>query len=143
MFLGEYEHSTDDKHRVVLPSALRRGIPEEQIEQGFVLVPNEQNECLELHPMGAWEKRVDDLESTHDVHRDYGAREFFRDYSGRASRVHCDSQGRFLIPEALRRAVGIEREVRFVGMVRFVEIWSSKGWLVRQKRRGDKRVTNG
>lgn len=137
MFLGQFEHSTDDKNRVVLPSALRRGIPDQDVERGFVLVPNEQNECLELHPMDAWERRIADLERTHDVHRDYAAREFFRDYSGRASRVQCDGQGRFLIPEALRDAVGIVRDVRFVGMIRFVEIWSSERWSSRERGRAD------
>ena len=132
MFLGQYEHATDDKHRVVLPSALRRGMSEEEIDRGFVLVPNDRSECLELHPMEAWEKRIADLERTHDVHRNYAAREFFRQYAGRASRVQCDSQGRFLIPEALRNAVGVEKEVRFVGMVRFVEIWPREGWFARQ-----------
>ncbi len=140
MFLGQFEHSTDDKHRVVLPSALRRGMPDQEMERGFVLVPNEQSECLELHPMEAWERRIDDLERTHDVHRNYSAREFFRDYSGRASRVQCDGQGRFLIPEALRAAVGIDREVRFVGMIRFVEIWPSARWLDRERERGDQKT---
>ncbi len=125
MFLGEFEHTTDPKHRVVLPSPLRREV---ELQRGFVLVPEEKNECLELHPFEAWERRVADLEKDHDVHRDRTARAYFRRYIGRAQRGQCDNQGRFLLPEVLRRAVGIDRDVRFIGMVHFIEIWSAERW---------------
>ncbi len=132
MFLGEYEHSTDDKHRVVLPLALRRGIAKEDISRGLVLAPDEETECLELYSMPEWDRHIADLETTLDVHRDKKAREFFRDYTGRAALVNCDGQSRFLIPDSLRERVGIEREVHFVGMVRFVEIWAAERWRQRE-----------
>ncbi len=128
MFLGEFEHALDDKSRVVLPSAIRRWMHESEVEQGFVLVPKDTGECLELHPWRAFEARIQELKATHDPHRSSAAREFLRDYAGRATRVQCDNQGRFLVPESCRQAVGIERDVQFVGLVDFVEIWPRESW---------------
>lgn len=134
MFLGEYEHSLDDKFRVVLPSAIRRLMGDSQVEKGFVLVPNDASECLELHTWEAFERRIDELEQTHDLHRSESSREFMRKYAGRATRVQCDSQGRILVPESSRRTVGIERDVVFVGLVRFLEVWAKESWESREKK---------
>ena len=136
MFLGEYEHSLDEKFRVVLPSAMRRNLDEQEIARGFVVVPSDTNECLELYPWELFERRIQDLERTHDPHRNTAAREFLRDYAGRAVRAQCDGQGRILLPESSRRAVGIEREVQFVGLVRFLEIWAKTRWQARQDSKG-------
>ena len=55
---------------------------------GLVLVPDEEGECLELYAMSEWEKHIADLETDKDVHRDRKAREFFRDYTGKADAFH-------------------------------------------------------
>ena len=140
MFLGDFEHSLDEKSRVVLPASLRRGIAEEALQDRFYLVPSDEDECLEFHPRDSWERYVAELKVGHD----YGNRawrNFLRDLYSSASEIQLDKQYRFLVPEASRKAVGIQRDVYFVGLGDFVELWAKDRWQERKKQRAGKRQT--
>lgn len=140
MFLGDYEHSLDDKNRVVLPSQLRRGIPEEHLHDRFYIVRSDEDECLELHPRESWDEFVGELKQNRDRgHRPW--REFLRDLYSSASELQLDKQYRFLVPEANKNAVGIDKDLYFVGMGDFIEIWARDRWEKRCTERAGKRVT--
>jgi MraZ protein len=47
---------------------------------------------------------------------------------GHAADCELDAQGRFLIPEALRTLVGLEKRVALIGQGRVCEIWSEELW---------------
>ena len=140
MFLGEIEHSLDDKNRVVLPAPLRRGIAEESLLDRFYVVPSDEDECLELHPRQSWESYVATLRTRHSF-GDRTWRDFLRDLYSAASEVQLDKQYRFTIAEATRKAAGVERDVYFVGLGEFVEIWDKEKWEARRQKRAGKRQT--
>ena len=140
MFLGDYEHSLDDKGRVVLPAALRRGIAEDALKDRFYLVPSDEDECLELHPRESWERFVAELERRHQLGvRSW--RDFLRDLYSTSTELQLDKQYRFMVPEASKNAVGIERDVYFVGLGDFIEIWSKANWQKRREQRRGQRKT--
>ena len=39
-----------------------------------------------------------------------------------------DKQGRFLIPNKLREAAGLEKDIVIVGVISKLEIWSKEKW---------------
>jgi MraZ protein len=140
MFLSDFEHSLDEKNRVVLPSPYRRGFAEEALQGRFYLVPSDEDECLELYPQECWEKHVTNLKTEHR----FGSREwreFIRDFYSSASEIQLDKQYRFILPEASKNAAGIRRDVYFVGLGEFMEIWAKERWLARKEERKGKRKT--
>jgi MraZ protein len=140
MFLGDFEHSLDEKNRVVLPSPFRRGLADQVLEDCFYLVPSDGDQCLELHPRASWERYVQDLKERHDL-ADAEWREFLRDLYSSACELQLDKQYRFPVPDATKSAAGIDREVYFVGMGEFVEIWDRGRWVERREARKGKRRT--
>jgi MraZ protein len=50
VFLGEYEHSLDDKGRLVLPRKFR-----DELEGGCVVTQGQEN-CLYVFPLSQWEE---------------------------------------------------------------------------------------
>jgi MraZ protein len=125
MFLGEFNHTVDDKGRVTIPARFR---PE--LATG-VVVTRGLDGCLALYPMVEWEslaERVNALPIT-----DRRARDFRRFVFGSAAESMPDRQGRVLIPAYLRQYAGIEGEVTVVGMNTYIEIWNPETWqAVRQ-----------
>ena len=120
MFLGEYQHTVDEKGRVVMPSKFR-----DRLEDG-VVVTKGQERCLFVFPVDRWEEevaKVNRLPRTNRRNRDY-ARSFF----GAASDQRIDKQGRLQIPPALRSYAGLDKEVAIVGVADRLEIWNVEAW---------------
>ncbi len=120
MFLGEYQHSVDEKGRIVMPSKFR-----ERLESGAVVTKG-QERCLFVFPADRWVDevaKVNRLPRTNRTNRNY-ARSFF----GGASDLQMDKQGRLPIPAALRTYAGLEKDVVVVGVSDRLEIWDATSW---------------
>ncbi|MEK7252890.1 MAG: division/cell wall cluster transcriptional repressor MraZ [Actinomycetota bacterium] len=120
MFLGEYQHSVDEKGRIVMPSKFR-----ERLAAG-VVVTKGQDRCLFVFPMDQWEEaaaKVDRLSRNNKINRNY-ARSFF----GGASDLQTDKQGRLQIPQPLRTYAGLDKDVVVVGVSNRLEIWEASAW---------------
>lgn len=59
---------------------------------------------------------------------EYDARAFQRMLFGNAERVHCDSQGRVVLPQRLVEVVGLSKEVVVAGAGDRIEIWPPSRW---------------
>ena len=120
MFLGEYQHSVDEKGRVVMPARFR-----ERLAPGAVVTKG-QERCLYVFAADRWEAevaRVSRLPRTNATNRNF-ARAFF----GGASDVAMDKQGRLPIPPALRSYAGLDKDVVVVGVSDHLEIWDAGSW---------------
>ncbi|MDX1690128.1 MAG: division/cell wall cluster transcriptional repressor MraZ [Acidimicrobiia bacterium] len=120
MFLGEYQHSVDDKGRLVLPSKFR-----DRLKAGLVVTKG-QERCLYVFPMERWDEevaRVNRLPRT-----DKRARNYARTFFGSASDQTLDRQGRVVLPQALRDYAGVDGEAVVVGVGERVEIWDTDAW---------------
>ena len=140
MFLNEFEHSLDEKSRAVLPAQHRRSVSEEALLERLYLVPGDGDECLELYPRESWDRHIEKLKSRQRF-GDQDWKEFLRDFYSSASEIQLDKQYRFAIPEASRNAAGIQRDVYFVGLGDYIEVWAKERWLARKKGRVGKRKT--
>ncbi|MXX64192.1 MAG: division/cell wall cluster transcriptional repressor MraZ [Acidimicrobiia bacterium] len=119
-FLGELHRKVDKKGRVVLPAEYR------DLLDGDFYVTRGRDNCLYVFPCEVWEKRKRALRETDEANaRDRAvARSFF---SG-ATRPELDSAGRVPLPPPLRDYAGLSKEVVFVGVGEYAEIWAAESW---------------
>jgi MraZ protein len=124
VFLGEFEHTIDDKGRVAIPARFR-----EELGARFVLTRGFEL-CLQAFPRPMW----DDLSAK--VNRlplaSLQARSLRRMLFAPAAEVELDRQGRILIPQGLRAYAGLAEEVLITGMHTYFELWASEGWRTMQ-----------
>jgi MraZ protein len=121
-FLGEYEATVDAKGRFLLPSAIRKKLPEGSPDQ-FVINRGFEK-CLSLYPVKNWEPIFVGISKLNDF--DPKVREFRRYFFNGATELELDTAGRLLIPPNLREHAGIEKDIVLVGSVQKIEIWDSK-----------------
>ena len=121
MFLGEYQHSVDDKGRLVMPSKFRDSLA------GGCVVTKGQEHCLYVFPLDRWEievERVNRLPRTNRRNRNY-ARSFF----GAATDQTLDKQGRIQLPPTLRSFADLGKDVVVVGVADRLEVWNTEAWV--------------
>ena len=121
MFLGEYEHTVDDKNRLTFPARFRQSFGE-----GVVLTRG-MDGCLYAYTRADWERLVETRLSTLDPLSPDGRRmqRFF--FSG-AQEGDLDKQGRVMVPGALLEHAKLSREVVVAGVYDHVEIWDRAAW---------------
>jgi MraZ protein len=121
LFLGEYEHSIDDKSRLTLPAKFR-----DAFTSGCV-VTREMDGCLSVYTPDAWERfvalRLDGLDPFTKE-----ARQMRRFVFAGASEAVPDKQGRIMLPPALVSHAKLSREVVIAGVHDHVEIWDRAAW---------------
>lgn len=114
---GTYEHSLDDKGRLVIPSRLR-----DELGPVFYLAPGVKSN-LTLYPMEAWtvlQERAAALTTTQAASMDT----FFA-YS---HRCEPDKQWRVQLPAHLKTYAGIDRDLVITGNNDRAQIWSAAAW---------------
>lgn len=120
MFMGEYQHSIDEKGRLIIPAKFR-----EDLGEKFILTRGLDN-CLFVYPLAQWkvlEEKIKDLSTSHA-----DARAFVRMFFSGAVEAELDKQGRVSVPVHLREHAKIERDVYVIGVSSKVEIWSAEQW---------------
>ncbi len=133
MLLGQYEGRIEQKHRIAFPKKFRQFIGKELlitkgIDQHLLILSAHDSNTL--------------LEGTEGKpFTDKSTREVQRYLFGNASSVSLDSQGRFLLPDYLRQYAKLEKEVMFVGVRSYIEVWDKKLWEAHQKNLSEHIVT--
>jgi len=120
VFNGEFEHTLDDKGRVILPGKFRARLERLVVTKG-------RDGCLAVLPPDEFERVSASL-----TERGAAAREMQRFFIGGASEQSLDKQGRVVIPETLRRYAGLERDVTVLGVGPRLEIWDRAKWIAKQ-----------
>jgi MraZ protein len=127
VFLGQYQHSLDEKGRVILPAKFRG-----QLEGGAYMARGLDG-CVCVYPTDEWERVAGNMRelSTRGPAQRQAARTFFAG----AAEVVPDRQGRVAIPAHLRdfAGLGLDREVVVAGVLSRVEIWDAERWLAREQ----------
>lgn len=121
MFLGEYEHTLDDKNRLTLPAKFRDAFA------GGVVVTRGMDGCLAVYTQDAWDHFVSvRLEELDPFSRE--ARQMSRFLFAGAAEAEPDKQGRVMLPPALITHAKLTREVVVAGVRDHVEIWDRATW---------------
>jgi MraZ protein len=120
MFLGQFQHSLDDKGRLTIPSRFRELLGEGAfITQGF-------DRNLMVLPADKWQQVYDHINTMSLT--DPSARLLRRVIYSNAYPVEVDKAGRILVPQGLRQFLGLNGEASVVGQGEFFEIWSPASW---------------
>ncbi len=121
MFLGEYEHTIDDKNRLTLPARFRDAF------EGGGVVTRGMDGCLSVYTRGAWERFVSvRLEGLDPFSRE--ARQLGRFLFAGATEAEPDKQGRIMLPAPLVKHAKLDREVVVAGVRDHLEIWDRAVW---------------
>lgn len=120
MFIGEYQHSIDNKNRLIIPARFRDGLGEK-----FVMTKG-MDASLFVYPMEEWSIMEEKLKALSFIKKD--VRAFVRMFFSGATQCELDKQGRILIPANLMSHAEISKEAAIIGVSTRVEIWAKEVW---------------
>ena len=121
MFLGEHEHTIDEKNRLTLPARFRESFPD------GLFVTRGMDGCLYAYARVDWERLVTtQLGSLNLLSQD--DRMIQRYFFSAAVEATSDRQGRIMLPAALIEHAKLGREVVVAGVYDHLEIWDRDAW---------------
>jgi len=120
MFMGEYQHTIDDKGRMIIPSKFR-----DALGASFI-VTRGLDQCLFVYPSSEWEVLEQKLKALPLMKSD--ARAFTRFFFSGATECELDKQGRVNIPNNLLQYSKLDKDCVVLGVSNRVEIWSKELW---------------
>ena len=121
MFIGTYDHSIDEKSRITLPRRFRDALG------GGVVLTRGLDRNVSVYPRETWKVSVEDRISALDpLSRE--ARELRTFFFSGAAEADLDGQGRVLVPAALTRHAGLERDVVVAGNYDHLQLWNPDAW---------------
>jgi len=125
MFLGQYEHSLDEKGRLTIPAAFRFGLGEgAYVTQGF-------DRNLMVMTKSYFELVYGRLSAMNIT--DQTARMVKRLVLSNAYQIEVDKAGRILIPTKLREFLALGNETALVGQGEYFEIWNPADWALQME----------
>lgn len=125
MIIGRYDGVVSAKRQVAFPSKFRQALGDRLIitkglDTNLLIVSEERWQTL--------------LEGTEDKpFIDQSTRQVQRYLFGNATELELDAKGRFILPEYLKEWAKIVTEVLFVGVDRYVEVWSKEVWNTQEQ----------
>lgn len=120
MFLGQYQHSLDEKGRLTIPAAFRDTLGEGAfISQGF----DRNLMIMSAAYFNMIYQRINAMSIT-----DPAARMLRRMLLSNAYQVDIDRSGRILLPPNLRQFLDLKGEAMLVGQGEYFEIWTPAEW---------------
>jgi len=120
MFIGEYNHTLDEKGRLAIPAKFRT-----ILKKGAVVTKGLDN-CLFLYSKDQFEKIAQKFAAL--PLSQSKARAFSRHMLAGAMDVEFDNQGRITLPEYLRVFSGLRKKVIVAGLYNHLEVWDEAAW---------------
>lgn len=120
MLLGEFNHTIDEKSRLIVPAKFRDDLGSTFIvTKGFDI-------CLSVFSISEWQNFETKLKTLPLSNEN--ARKFVRYFTAGATECQVDKQGRILIPQNLKDYAGLKKEIVFTGVSTRAEIWDKEKW---------------
>lgn len=113
---GNAVHNIDPKGRIIVPAKFR-----EALGSTVFAIRSADGRCIRIYPELQFLRMLDKL-----CKSDVRMTALRRKISGSAEQLKVDSQGRMLVPEEMRAAVGIGDKVHMVGMIEWLELWEEQ-----------------
>jgi MraZ protein len=120
LFLGEFEHTIDDKGRLAVPARFRPAL-----EDGLVMARGLER-CLVIYDPEGWRAVADRVRNLNSWQED--ARRMQRHFFSGAQPGQPDKLGRVVIPQFLRAYAQLGDEVVVVGVADRIEVWAKSEW---------------
>ena len=125
-FRGRTEHILDSKGRLNFPSRFREVL--RQCESDTLMVTAWGKKHLRVYPESEWEAMENKILTKGQEHP--GLASLVRYIVGGVTEASLDKQGRLLLPQGLRSAASLQKDVILIGMISWIEIWDRENWLL-------------
>ncbi len=119
-FIGEYQHTIDQKKRLAIPVKFR------QLLEKKAIITRGLDNCLFLYSFEEWQKLAKKLSQLPISQTD--VRGLVRVMLAGAMEVNLDSLGRILVPDYLKKYASLSKKVVIAGLYNRIEIWDEKEW---------------
>lgn len=134
MFLGQYQHTLDEKGRLMIPARYRELLAAGAfITQGF-------DRCLMVMTDVHFREVYDRINAMNMA--DQNARLLRRHILSNAYAVEIDRVGRILVPQNLRQAIGLNGEAIVAGQGEYFEVWTPADWNAQMDQLQDTEMNN-
>lgn len=118
MLTGNYNQTMDAKGRMTFPAKLR-----EIIGEKFVVTKGIDG-CLFVYSLEDFEARAKKISALPLAQ----GRNIQRNFMANAVEVEADKQGRILVPQPLREAAALTKDIVVAGVSNRCEIWDKQRW---------------
>lgn len=116
---GIYQHNLDAKGRIFIPAKIR----EELGDVFYVTLSMEK--CLTAYSSESWNAFMDKIKAMPRINQIK-----MRPLFAHAAKCELDTQGRILLPQALRDFAGLTKNVTVVGTGDCAQFWDADTWSV-------------
>lgn len=123
-FLGEFECKLDAKGRLMLPSGLRKQMPD--AEKDGLVVNRGFEKHLVVYSRKEWDKIMEDLSKLNQYEKK--TREFIRYFTRGATELSLDAAGRVLLPKSLLDYAEIGGDVVLSSQFNKIEVWAKEAY---------------
>ena len=119
-FSGSFDHSLDGKGRVIIPASFREALGDD-----FTITINPNKTAVAIYPKAMWDQQLERLSHINPMVKigiKYERYLMRVSFSGNS----MDAQGRVLIPMTMRSKIGLTRDIVFVGLNSYIEVWDAE-----------------
>ena len=120
MLIGEFFNKVGEKNRIALPKKFRKLIGDS------LIVTRGYEGCVVIVNKRQWQNLLSSFTDKPFIKS--SIRDTRRFFIGGASEIKVDAQGRFVLPVNLKQYAEVKKEVVFVGLVDWIEIWDREKW---------------
>jgi MraZ protein len=117
--IGEFECKLDTKGRMMIPSGLKKQLPEAESE-GLV-INRGFKKYLVIYTKQEWNKKLDELNKLNQY--ETKSIEFIRYFTRGATELIPDSTGRVNLPQLLLDYAGIKNDAVLTCQLNKIEVW--------------------
>ncbi|MGF1925499.1 MAG: division/cell wall cluster transcriptional repressor MraZ [Bacteroidia bacterium] len=122
--LGEFDCKLDAKGRLMVPSSLKKQLP--NVEKEGLVINRGFEKHLVIYPKKVWEGIVAELSKLNPYEKK--TREFIRFFTRGATELNVDQTGRVLLPKSLLEFAGINGDVVLACQFDKIEVWSKAAY---------------
>ncbi len=119
-FTGEFSYTLDAKGRLNIPAKFRKAL--HPVNDRTLVISRGFDGQLMVYPLVEWQKVENQLSKLSSIKR--RDRTFVRSIVRYAEHVQMDTQGRIPVSDSLLSFAGIEKDVKIIGMIKKIELWS-------------------
>jgi len=123
-FLGEFDCKLDAKGRMMVPSSLKKQLPEAERE-GLVINRGFEKHLV-IYTKKEWDTITEELSKLNAYEKK--SREFIRYFTRGATDLTLDSANRILLPKVLMDYAGITTEVVLSCVLNKIEVWAKDAY---------------
>ena len=125
MFFGQFEHSLDEKNRLLIPRKMRDELGNK------IYILNGFDGCIAIYKPEGFIKMCNEIENLSFNHK--SSRDYIRARLSSASEIDVDKLGRIQLPIGVINKYQLGKEIIVIGVIDHLEIWDKEKYLAYEK----------